>query len=166
MIGKKPPGANSPRYLFLRRDSGARTLDSVAKPEPPVVEQPGQEERLWVDPRNRLILRRTLSAISHLHAVWSALLGWGFLAVPPKGDGVLSSRWVGALTLVHAAALFGAGWALWKPRRRAAALTLGAVALSFALMAQDGLGHRWQSLGTDGLYPIVALGILWETRRP
>jgi hypothetical protein len=68
--------------------------------------------------------------------------------------------------IVHAAALLGAGWALWKPRRLAAPLTLVAAALSLVLMAQDGLGHRWQSLATDSLYPIVALGVLWEIRRP
>lgn len=121
-------------------------------------DQPTHEER------NRFILRRTLSAISHLYAAWSLVVGCSFLALPPRSEGIHGSRTLGKLSLLHAALYLGAGWALWKPRRGAWMLTILAALGAGALATLDLLGRRFQSAPTDGIYALVALAIYLQVR--
>jgi len=114
--------------------------------------------------RNRAILRRTLSAISVLYGAWSLLVGWSFLALPPKGEGLHGSRFLGILSLIQAAIYLGAGGTLWKPRRPAWILTLVASLVALALAALDLAGGRIQTAPTDGIYALVALAIYLQVR--
>jgi len=114
--------------------------------------------------RNRAILRLTLSAISHLYALFSAMIGWSLLIADPKGDGLHGSRAIGRISLVLAAFYAAAGWALWKPRRGAWLLTLLAAVGSAALAVLDLLGRRPASLAIDGSYALVALALLLQAR--
>lgn len=107
------------------------------------------------DGRNRLILRRTLSAVSWVCAALNAMLGltgWSF--GQPMGP------WVTA----HAAVLGLAGFGLWRPRGWGwpAALLAAAASTGFVLRDRD-----WQAAVFDGLYPVFALLVLGlVSRRP
>ncbi|HLF92494.1 MAG TPA: hypothetical protein VJB14_03480 [Planctomycetota bacterium] len=115
--------------------------------------------------RNRLILRRSLSAVSHLYGLFGALVGWSLWMRPPHGAGVHGSRFIGTYSLLQAALYIAAGWMVWRPRRGAWLLVLAAAAASSALAFLDFLGGRMQSLPVDGLYALVALA-LWLQARP
>lgn len=115
--------------------------------------------------RNRLILRRTLSAVSHLYAAWSLLVGFAIAAAPhPAGEGLYASGVYGSLMMLHGALLGLAGWTLWKPRRGAwGAVALAALgSLFFATL--DGLRHHWQNVLLDAAYPVLAAGAFARTR--
>ena len=115
--------------------------------------------------RNRLILRRSLSAVSHLYGLFSALVGWSLWMVPARGAGLHGSRFLGTYSLAQAALYIAAGGMLWRPRRGAWLLVLAAAAAAGALALLDFLGGRIQSLPVDGLYALVALA-LWLQARP
>jgi peptidoglycan/LPS O-acetylase OafA/YrhL len=113
------------------------------------------------DPRNRLILRRTLSAIAWIWALWSALLGAPIVLFPDH-----DVRLRGWLLLGHAVLLAAAGVGLWKPRRWGWATTaLAALAgVGFAVAAFAG-GHS-EAGAVDALFPICAAGIWLQAREP
>lgn len=105
------------------------------------------------DDRNRLILRRTLSAVSWFCSLLNALLGltaWSFRQ--PLGP------WVTA----HALLLGLAGFGLWKPRPWGWTAALLASAGSVAFVVQD---RDWRAAAFDAVYPVVALLILGVTSR-
>ena len=114
--------------------------------------------------RNRLILRRSLSAVSHLYGLFSGILGWSVWMVAPRRAGLHGSRFLGTYGLGQAVLFFAAGWALWRPRRWAWVLVTSAAASSAALALLDFLGGRMQSLPVDGLYALVALVIGLQAR--
>lgn len=109
--------------------------------------------------RNALILRRTLGAVSWLYALWSGL--FGFLALGQTSGGLYDPR----LILVHAGLLALAAVLLWKPRRGAAAVTLLAAAGSLYFTTLDVLRHGPQAALIDGLYPALAVLLLYKSRR-
>jgi hypothetical protein len=117
------------------------------------------------DERNRAILRRTLSAVSCLYGVYDFFFGWSLFWIAPKGVGIHGSRAIGWISLVLAALLGLAGWALWKPRRAAGLLTLGAALGSVSLAGLDFLGRRPASGAVDGAYGLLALGLFLLLRR-
>ncbi len=115
------------------------------------MEPPGQP--LSPDERNRLILRRTLSAISWLCGSLNALLGMTAWSVrQPLGP------WVTG----HAVLLGLAGFGLWRPRRWGwtAALLGSAVSVVFVVLDRD-----WQAAAFDAIYPVVTLVTLGVTGR-
>jgi hypothetical protein len=114
--------------------------------------------------RNRLILRRTLSAVSHLYAVWKLMVGWSFLVLDPKGEGLHGSRTIGTFFLVQAVLFAGAGWLLWKPRRAAWVLTALAAAGAATMAALDLAAGRFQSAPTEAIYVLVAIAIFLQAR--
>lgn len=111
------------------------------------------------DDRNRLILRRTLSAVSWIWAAWSGLLGAPIVAIPES-----DVRLRGWLLLGHAALLAVAGAGLWKPRRWGWPATgLAALAgVGFAIAAFRS-GHA-EAGAVDALFPLCAAGIWLQTR--
>lgn len=111
------------------------------------------DQPLSPDDRNRLILHRTLSAVSWLCGLVNGLLGitaWGFRQ--PMGP------WV----TVHAILLGLAGFGLWKPRRWGWAAALLASAASVVFVVLD---RNWEAAAFDGVYPVVTLVILGMTGR-
>lgn len=116
--------------------------------------------------RNAFILRKTLSAISYLYAVFSLFIGWSLLVLPPnQEEGLRGSRTLGTISLGHAALYLLAGWALWRPRRGAWVLTVAASLAALSLAGLDLAGGRLRSVATDGMYALVALAIYLEARR-
>jgi len=106
------------------------------------------------DGRNAAILRRTLSAISWVYALWSFMLGG------MAGAGSLAAK----LLIAHGALLGAAGTLLWKPRRAAIPATLLAAAGSIFFVFYDlGLGNS-QAACTDGGYVVVAIALLYKSR--
>ena len=115
--------------------------------------------------RNRAILRRTLSAISHLYALFSGLLmGLSLLTAAPTRPGIHGSRVIGWMSLAHAVLYLAAGGMLWKPRRGAWLATLAAALGSLALAVLDLAGGRLGSIAPDGLYALVALAVFLQAR--
>lgn len=114
--------------------------------------------------RNASILRRTLSAVSHLYGVFSLLIGWSFLVLPATGGGIHGSRSIGRMSLVHAALFVAAGWTLWRPRKGAWLFVLAAGAGSLALAGLDFAGGRMQSIATDAMYALVAAAVFLQIR--
>jgi hypothetical protein len=115
--------------------------------------------------RNAAILRKTLSAISHLYGTFSLFVGWSLLALPPNQEpGIHGSRTIGGLSLGHAALYYGAGWSLWRPRRGAWLVTLVASLGSLALAGLDLAGGRMRSVATDGMYALVAFAVYLQCR--
>ncbi len=107
--------------------------------------------------RNRLILLRTLSAVSWLWCLWSGLLGllgWGAGSV------------YGAWMTGHAALLGLAGWGLWRPRRWGWAAALLAAAGAVAFAVRDARRPNWEAVALDAVYPLLALAILGLVSRP
>lgn len=115
--------------------------------------------------RNRLILRRTLSAVSHLYAAWSLLVGLAIATAPHNGEeGLYASRTYGLLMMLHGALLALAGWTLWKPRR-GAWIAVAFAALGSAFFATlDGRRHEWHNVLLDAAYPLLAAGLFAKTR--
>jgi uncharacterized membrane protein len=106
------------------------------------------------DERNAAILRRTLSAISWLYALWSGMLG----AI--TGAGSLPAK----LLIAHGALLGMAGTLLWKPRRAAVPVTLLAAAGSIFFVLYDLKLGNSQAAFIDGGYVVVALALLYKSR--
>ena len=109
--------------------------------------------------RNAIILRRTLSAVSWLYALWAGLLG--ATAWHLRTQAQLDPR----LLLLHAGLLGLAGTMLWKPRRGAPACTLLASAGSIFFVVLDLRDHHVQAAWVDGAYAVIAGGLLYNSRR-
>lgn len=111
--------------------------------------------------RNSAILRRTLSAISWLYALWSAMVGW--MAMPPRGSSVLAvdPRFI----LLHAALLGLAGTMQWKPARGVLLWTAVAAAGSIGFVVLDLRRGSLSAALIDGLYVVVAGPLLYISRR-
>jgi hypothetical protein len=111
--------------------------------------------------RNRIILRRTLSAVAWICAVWTALL-----AAPLTGFGTDDIRRRGWLMLGHAVLLAASGVGLWRPRSWGWLVTLIASLASAAFVAGDLLrGHPWAAV-VDGLFPACSLAVYIGAREP
>lgn len=111
--------------------------------------------------RNRIILRRTLSAVAWLCALWNALL-----AAPLTGWGSDDVRRRGWLMLGHAVLLAASGVGLWRPRRWGWPATLVAALASLGFVSSDILGgHPWAG-AVDGLFPALALALYMGSRTP
>jgi len=121
-----------------------------AAPDPPPAEN-----------RNRFILRRTLSAISWIHALWSSALGALFSEIA-----AVEPLYPPRLIVAHAALLSAAGWALWKPHWGAWILVFLAVAGSAFFVVQDLRFSCWESAIVDGMYLLFALGIFLAIKWP
>lgn len=109
--------------------------------------------------RNRIILRRTLSAVAWICSVWTALLAAPLTAL--GSDGLRRRAW---LMLGHALLLAAAGTGLWKPRRWGWIATLVAGLASLGFVGVDLLGRNWQSGAVDALFPALAAVVFLQTR--
>jgi UPF0716 family protein affecting phage T7 exclusion len=109
--------------------------------------------------RNAAILRRTLSAVSWLYALWSGL--FGVAALGQTAGGLYDPR----LILLHAGLLAAAAVLLWKPRRGAVAVTFLAAAGSVFFTVLDVLRQGPQAAMIDGIYAVVAAVLLYKSRR-
>lgn len=113
------------------------------------------------DARNRLILRRTLSAIAWIWALWSALLGSPIVLFPDR-----DVRLRGWLLLGHAVLLAASGVGLWKPRRWGWPATgLAALVSTAFAIAAFRAGHS-EAGAVDALFPLCAAGIGLMAREP
>ena len=113
------------------------------------------------DDRNAAILRRTLSAISWLYALWSGLLGATAMALRRSAEPAVDPRYI----LLHAALLGLAGVMQWKPRRGAILCTAIASAGSIAFVILDLRRQNLQAALIDGSYVVVAAVLLYISRR-
>ncbi len=114
-----------------------------------------------LDERNRFILRRTLSAIAWIFALWSALLGAPLVLFPV--DDIRLRAW---LLLGHALLFAVSGHGLWKPRPWGWAVTFLAALGGLGFVVLDFLrGHPGAAV-VDGLFPVCAAGIYWRAREP
>jgi hypothetical protein len=104
--------------------------------------------------RNAIILRRTLSAVSWLYALFNGTLGW--LA--------WNAGLYAKLAVAHAGLLGLAGTMLWKPRRGAALATLVAATGSIGFAAQGLRLHNFQAALVDGAYVLLAAVLLYKSR--
>jgi len=111
--------------------------------------------------RNAAILRRTLSAISWLYALWSGLVGAMAMALRGSAEPAVDPRFI----LLHAALLGLAGTLQGRPRRGALLCTALAAAGSISFVILD---LRRQNIGAaliDGAYVVVAAALLYNSRR-
>jgi len=109
--------------------------------------------------RNAAILRRTLSWVSWLYALWTGLVAaaaWGKTTAGPRDAQFL---------LAHAALLSLAGLLLWKPRRGAVLAVLAAAAGSICFVVLDLRRHVVASALVDGSYVLIAAVLLYNSRR-
>lgn len=104
--------------------------------------------------RNAIILRRTLSAVSWLYAIFNGFVGF-------HGIDQLAGR----LMLGHAALLALAGTMLWRPRRGATLALLAAAAGSVGFVVLDLRRGSVPAAAVDGLYVLVAAALLYKSRR-
>jgi hypothetical protein len=104
------------------------------------------------------ILRRTLSAISWLYALWNVLL-WA-MATGLRAKPALDPR----LLLFHGAVLGLAGTLLWKPRDGAGLSTLLAAGGSIAAVVFDLRSHSPEAAAIDGAYVLVAAALYFKSR--
>ncbi len=105
--------------------------------------------------RNALILRRTLSAISWLYALFNGALG-----------ALGSETPVGRLMLAHAVLLSTAALMIWKPRRGALLFVIAAGAASLGFVLFDlRVKNNVEAAIVDAIYPIVAAALLIKSRR-
>lgn len=109
--------------------------------------------------RNRIILRRTLSAVAWICALWTAALG-----APLAGFGIDDIRRKGWLMLGHAVLLAVSGVGLWKPRAWGWPATLAATLASLGFVAVDLLGRHWETAWVDALFPLTATFVFVRTR--
>ena len=112
-----------------------------------------------LEERNRAVLRRTLSGISWLYALWSALLGAA--AWLRRSEALVDPR----LVLLHAGMLALAAVMLWKPRREAVFCTLLAAAGSIFFVIEDLRRENVQAALVDGAYAVLAAALLYKSRR-
>lgn len=109
--------------------------------------------------RNAAVLRRTLSAVSWLYGLWTALIALAARARPAEA----LVDW--QLLLLHAG-LFGLAGALqWKPRRAAPACTMLAAAGSIFFVVHDLRRDSVAAALVDGAYVVVAALLLYKSRR-
>src|SRR5262245_26043063 len=113
------------------------------------------------DQRNKAILRRTLSAISWIYAVWSGLVGTMAVALRGGSEPVVDPRFI----FLHAALLGLAGTMQWRPLRGALLCTAVAAAGSIAFVILDLRRGNVQAALVDGSYVIVAAALLYNSRR-
>ena len=116
--------------------------------------KPREIPKISHEERNAAILRRTLSAISLLYAIFNAGLGcltWAQGGVP---------RWMAG----QGALLALAGVLLWKPRRGATLVTLLAAAGEMGFVVFDLRRQSPQAAVVDGLYVLVAAILLLKSR--
>lgn len=114
------------------------------------------------DDRERLILRRTLSAIAWLYAMWNVLLG-----LPVALTQAASSQWGAAWGLVgHGGLLAAAGIGLWKPRRWGWPAAFAAAAVSLAFVGRDLRNGNPGLAVVDGAWPALAIAIFLLVRPP
>lgn len=114
------------------------------------------------DDRERLILRRTLSAIAWLYAAWNFLLG---LPVALTTSGELSAARPKAWWLVGHALLFGlAGLGLWGGRRWAWPAAFAAALASAAFVAIDVRSGNVDAAVVDGAWPALSILIFMLIR--
>jgi len=109
--------------------------------------------------RNAGILRRTLSAVSWLYALWTGLFAtaaWGRTTTGAHDAKVLTA---------HAVLLALAGVLLWKPRRGAIPATLAAAAGSLYFVVLDLRHHSMPSALVDGAFIVLAAVLLYNSRR-
>jgi hypothetical protein len=111
--------------------------------------------------RNRLTLRRTLSAVAWIWALWSAALGAPILALPNP-----DVRLRGWLLLGHAVLLGASGFGLWRPRRWGWGATLLAALVGTGFAAVAFLGGHADAGAIDALFPLCAAGIYLQARDP
>jgi len=113
------------------------------------------------DDRNAAILRRTLSAISWLYALWNGLLGAMALAVRGSSTLAVDPRFI----LLHAAVLGMAGTLQWRPRRGSILCTAIAAAGSIAFVILDLRQQNVAAALLDGAYVVFAAALLYNSRR-
>ena len=111
------------------------------------------------DERNATILRRTLSAVSWLYALWSGLLG--MMVVSAGGAPAVDPR----LFFLHGALLGLAGTMQWRPLRGAILATALAAAGSMAFVILDLRRGSVPSALVDGGYVVVAAALLYKSRQ-
>jgi hypothetical protein len=104
--------------------------------------------------RNAIILRRTLSAVSWLYALFNGGMG---LLLWPVGP-------VARLMVAHGALQALAGTMLWKPRRGAVPAALLAAAGSIFFVILDFRRQNPQAALIDAVYPLAALILLVKSR--
>ena len=112
------------------------------------------------DERNAAILRRTLSAISWLYALWSGLLGGMAMALRQAAEPALDPRFI----LLHAALLGLAGALQWRRRRGAILCTALAAAGSISFVLLDLRRGSAQAALIDGSYVVLAAALLYISR--
>lgn len=110
--------------------------------------------------RNAAILRRTLSAISWLYALWSGLLGGMAMALRRAAEPAVDPRFI----LLHAALLGLAGAMQWRPRRGALLCTALAAAGSISFVILDLRRGNVQAALIDGSYVVMAAALLYISR--
>src|SRR5438105_11683754 len=96
--------------------------------------------------RNAIILRRTLSAVSWLYALFYGMIGVTALGRPTVG------RYDLQFLLIETLLMGIAGAMLWKPRRGAVLAALAAAASSIFFVAIDLRRHSFPSALVDGAY--------------
>jgi len=111
--------------------------------------------------RNRAIVRRTLSAISGLYALWSGLVGGLAMLMRDSSPLALDPRFI----LLHAALLGLSGTMQWKPTRGYLLWTAVAAAGSIAFVVLDLRRGSISAAVLDGLYFVVAGPLLYISRR-
>lgn len=109
--------------------------------------------------RNAAVLRRTLSAVSWLYALWSALIALTVRAHP--SEAVVDWR----LVLLHAGLLGLAGALQWKPRSAALSCTIAAGLGSIFFVIQDLQRGSVSAALVDGAYVPLAAALLYKSRR-
>ena len=116
------------------------------------------------DDRDRLILRRTLSAIAWLYAIWNLALG---LPVALSGAGALAASRPKAWWLVgHAVLFMASGLGLWKERRWAWPAAFAAAAASAVFVTLDVRKGNLDAAVVDGAWPALVFAIFALVRPP
>jgi hypothetical protein len=110
--------------------------------------------------RNSTILRRTLSAISWLYAVWSGLVGAMAMALRGRSEPAIDPRFI----LLHAALLGLAGTLQWRPRRGSFLVTALAALGSILFVILDLRRGIVQAALVDGSYVVIAAVLLYNSR--
>lgn len=111
--------------------------------------------------RNSAILRRTLSAISGIYALWSGLVGWMAISFRGSSDVAIDPRFI----LLHAGLLGLAGTMQWRPMKGALLWTAVAAAGSIGFVIVDLRRGSIAAALVDGSYVVVAGILLYISRR-
>ena len=111
--------------------------------------------------RNRFILRRTLSAVAWICALWTAVLSSPLTAFGPPELRALAGWMLG-----HGALLAVAGVGLWRPRRWGWPATFAAAGASIGFVVLDLRRGNVQAAAVDLLFPLLAAVLFIATRPP